>query len=56
MTLTTKSRAEEAIDEYNAAYGRGEEPHYPHWADAVLKACDEAERLANKVVEMGGKE
>jgi hypothetical protein len=29
--------AREAIAEYNAAYERGEEPAYPHWADEVIK-------------------
>lgn len=54
MTLITKQRADEAIAEYNAAYEAGGEIEYPVWADIVLKECDEAERLADKVVEMGG--
>ena len=33
----TAEQALAAIAEYNAAYERGEEPHYPHWADQVIK-------------------
>jgi hypothetical protein len=47
--------AQELIDEYNAAYERREEPHYPHEAAAILKACAEAEQLTEKVLELGGK-
>lgn len=33
----TADEAIAAIAEYNAAYARGEEPHYPHWADEILR-------------------
>jgi hypothetical protein len=51
----TKEQAQQAIDEYNAAYAAGGEMEYPQWAADVLKACEEAERFTERVEARGEK-
>lgn len=50
----TKAQAEHALAEYNANYEQRGEMEYPHWADAVLAAIEQAEQLTQQVVIVGG--
>lgn len=51
--MQTKAQAEQALAEYHAEISAGGEPHYPQWAVDVLAACEEVERLTERVIARG---
>lgn len=47
--MQAKEQAEDALAEYDAAHRAGGEMEYPQWAADVLKACEEVERITERV-------